>query len=54
MNNPRELVLILLIVLAIAGPAAYVRYRFTQRHIRAEESIAESLRDILELMKKKS
>jgi hypothetical protein len=52
MNNSIELLVILLIVLAIAGPIGFIRYRLFMRFIQAQESIAESLKKLSEAPKK--
>jgi hypothetical protein len=48
MNNLYELLLILVIVITIVGPVEFVRFKLYNRFVRSQESIAESLRKIVE------
>ena len=47
MNNP-ELVLILVVLIAVAVPVGFIRYRLNKRSMKAQESIAKSLEKLAE------
>ncbi len=47
MNNP-EFVLIIVLLIAVAAPVGFIRYRLYRRSIKAQESIAESLEKLAE------
>jgi hypothetical protein len=51
MHNYVELILIVFILVVIAGPVGFVRYRLYLRYILSQESIAESLRALAEAEK---
>jgi hypothetical protein len=48
MNNFFEPILIIIVVLVVAGPVGFMRYRLFTRFIQSQESIAESLRKLVE------
>jgi len=48
MNNFLEPILIIIVVVVIAGPIGFMRYKLFTRFIQSQESIAESLRKLVE------
>jgi hypothetical protein len=52
MNNTLEPILLVIVLLAVAGPIAFMRFSMTKRHLSALESIAESLKKLVELQSK--
>ncbi len=52
MNTYGEFVLIVVIILVIAGPVGFTRYRLFRRFVQSQESIADSLRKMAESQSK--
>jgi hypothetical protein len=52
MNETQLSILLVIVVLAVAGPIAFVRISSVKRRLSALESIAESLRKLVELQSK--
>jgi hypothetical protein len=48
MHNFFEPIIIVIVVLAVAGPIGFMRYKLLTRFIQSQESIAESLRKLVE------
>jgi hypothetical protein len=53
MNSFPEIILIIVILLGVAGPMGFMRYKLFIRFIRAQESIAESLNKLVEIQTKR-
>jgi hypothetical protein len=48
MNNFIELLFIVVLLFFVVGPIGFIRYKLYSRSIKAQESIAESLRKLAE------
>ena len=48
MQNYAELIVIVVILLVVAGPAGFIRYKLYNRFVQSQELIAESLRKMAE------
>gem|GEM_PF-2937275 len=48
MRSFAELIVIVVILLVVVGPASFIRYKLYSRFLQSQESIADSLRKIAE------